>query len=293
MSTSAAGVRLYESAAEELGRLDALLALAPSAVAEVLRYSAIARLSADPLEATRALCASLVAASVEMVHAAALDPAAAAWADRVDDADRRARSGAPLQLPEQLAIGEREREQVLDALRPGVVARPLLLRALQVAAWLPDTPQAELLAAAVLSAGGLTARIRLLPFADVPADQRTASCAAWREGDAEPWTRAALGVLAAQARQLRLQLQLLLAAMPAEDAHLASIGRAAVTARRALTQLRSTLATSVPVLSEALELSRPAAGAALERLVALGLAEEITGRGRDRVFVYAAAWEMR
>src|SRR5690606_41331766 len=105
-----------------------------------------------------------------------------------------------------------------------------------------------------------------------------------------PFSRRSLTSQAGEARHLRVQLRLLLEAQAEEDAHLASIGRAAVTGRRALATLRRDLATSVPALSAQLELSRPAAGAALERLVALGLAEEITGRGRDRVFVYAAAW---
>jgi DNA-binding MarR family transcriptional regulator len=87
-----------------------------------------------------------------------------------------------------------------------------------------------------------------------------------------------------------VQLRLLLDAQADEDEHLAQVGRAAVTGRRALAVLRDALATSVPDLSERLSLSRPAAGAALERLVELGLAEEVTGRARDRVFVYAAAW---
>lgn len=292
MQMSVTSVRLYESAAEELGRLDALAALAPGAVPLALRFAAIARLRADSLEATRALCASLVAASVELVHAAALDAESGEWADRLDDAERRARSGAPLQLPGEIEITAGARDALLDALKPGVVARPLLARALQVAAWMPDRKHGDLLSAALLSAGGLTDRIRLLPFADVPPVERAECCAAWRDGDAEPWTRVALTALAAAARQQRLQLQLLLGALPDEDAHLASIGRASVMGRRALAHLRSAFATSVPDLSARLHLSRPAAGAALERLVALGIAEEITGRGRDRVFVYAGAWEL-
>jgi biotin operon repressor len=43
----------------------------------------------------------------------------------------------------------------------------------------------------------------------------------------------------------------------------------------------------MPMLSEQLECSRPAAGDALERLVEVGLAVEITGRQRDRVYACA------
>jgi Fic family protein len=44
----------------------------------------------------------------------------------------------------------------------------------------------------------------------------------------------------------------------------------------------------MPILAEALDLSRPAAAAALDRLVELGVARELTGRARDRVFAWAA-----
>jgi hypothetical protein len=190
--------------------------------------------------------------------------------------------------------GEAERT-VIEALRPGSELRPLLWRALTVAAWLSDDEgiaDAELLASLVLVAGGLMDRVRLLPFADWRGAARAEAAAAWRAGDGEPFMRGALGALAASARQLRVQVRLLVDSLPDEDAHLAAIGRAAVTARQALAQLRLTLATSVPDLSQRLELSRPAAGAALERLVALGLAEEVTGRARDRVFVLSSAWAL-
>ena len=235
-----------------------------------------------------------------MVHAAALEPSLEEWQRRVEDGERRARSGAALTLPAELSLSNggmaAAQAAVQDALRPGAEPRPLLLRALQVVAWMPeasDTPlvsQADLLAALLLVAGGLTDRIRLLPFADLRGAAREAAAAAWRAGDPTPLTRSALSSLAAHARHLRVQVKLLLESQMAEDAHLASIGRAAFTARDVLAHIRVALATSVPDLSTRLEISRPAAGAALQRLVDLGLAEEITGRGRDRVFVYAGAW---
>lgn len=292
-------VRLYEESAEEFGRLDALVSVAPAAVPTVLQAHAVARLASP--QATRAACASLVASHVDFTHAESLAPELDRWQSLVEDGERRARSGAALMIPAPVSsilpasspadvADARAAEMVADALRPGTEPRPVLLRALQVVAWLPDARSADLVAALLCVAAGLTDRLRLLPFAALAADARAEACAAWRAGDVGPLTRLALPSLAAEARHLRVQLRLLLDAQAEEDAHLASIGRAAVTGRRALAVLRDGLATSVPALSAQLELSRPAAGAALERLVALGLAEEITGRGRDRVFVYAAAW---
>ena len=77
--------------------------------------------------------------------------------------------------------------------------------------------------------------------------------------------------------------------MPEGDASLDALGRGAITARTALAFLHMEFATSVPALSARLELSRPAVGDALERLVSLGLAVEVTGRARDRVFALAGA----
>lgn len=299
MGTESITIRLYEESAEELGRLDALVSVLPAAVTAALRVSAIARLATREADydsqAMRAAAASLVAAGVDVVHAAVLDPVHAQWRERVEDGERRARSGAAIAPTDGATVGaasldDASRARVLDALRPGSEPRPLLWRALQVVAWMPDSAEGELLAALILVAGGLADRVRLLPFAALRGPEREAACAAWRADDATVLTRVALPGLAAEARHLRVQLRLLLDAQAAEDAHLASVGRAAVTGRRALALLRDVLATSVPDLSERLGLSRPAAGAALERLVELGLAEEITGRARDRVFVYAGAW---
>lgn len=305
ISLSPSLVRLYEESAEELGRLDALVSVAPAAVPTVLQAHAIARLASP--QATRAACASLVASHVDFTHAESLAPELDRWQSLVEDGERRARSGATLVIPTPVSPASfestdsssadvadaRAAEMVADALRPGTEPRPVLLRALQVVAWLPDTRSADLMAALLCVAAGLTDRLRLLPFAALADDARADACAAWRTGDVAPLTRLALPSLAAEARHLRVHLRLLLDAQAEEDAHLASIGRAAVTGRRALAALRHDLATSVPALSAQLDLSRPAAGAALDRLVALGLAEEITGRGRDRVFVYAAAWGLR
>jgi Fic family protein len=55
--------------------------------------------------------------------------------------------------------------------------------------------------------------------------------------------------------------------------------------------LRRDGAINVPDVAIALGISTPTAGAAVERLVELGIAREITGRARSRVFVYAALVE--
>jgi hypothetical protein len=309
--------RLLEESADELGRLDSLVAVCPPAVPLLLQAWTVARLADPAAQATRVGCSALVASSVEMLHAAALDPALAHWQDRLDNGERNARSGVALRAQSGITLDRDAQETLTDALRPGGQPRSVLLRAVCVAGVLEAqeestasareasmgaasstsssmvsaSPRAEgeLLSALLLTAAGMTDRVRLLPFAE-RTDDGGAALEAWRGGDHQPFTQLALRALATNARRLRLQVRLLLDARPAEDDHLASIGRAAVTARRALQVLRESQATSMPDLARRLECSRPAAGDALERLVELGLAEEITGRGRDRVYVWAAAW---
>lgn len=140
----------------------------------------------------------------------------------------------------------------------------------------------------MLCAAGHTDRIRLLPFAELDAAAREEALAAWDEGDEAPFAQLALAECARAARATRQWVVAALAGIPAEDAKLDTLGRAAITARRALAALRQSVGATVPSLATALACSRPAAGDALDRLVELQLAHEITGRGRDRVFVWSA-----
>lgn len=148
---------------------------------------------------------------------------------------------------------------------------------------------AQLVPALLLCSAGLTDQLCLLPFDGVEHGARSTALHAWRDGDPEPLTALLLDECARAARQRRLALRRDLKALEHDEAALAPLGRAAITARRALAVLRESLATSVPQLSPHIECSRPAAGDALERLVEVGLAVEITGRQRDRVFACARA----
>ena len=286
-------VRLIEEAAEELSRFDLLVGIAPPAVSLALEAQVVAQLAAPTPEATRRWRDALVAARVDLLHAAAADPALDAWQARVDDEERRVRGGLTLSAARvaPLLAADADLAALDEALRPGQAPRPTLWRAVQaLAAAGASTPMAELLPALLCCAAGMTDRVRLLPFTGLSTEARAEGLRAWRDGDATPLARAALAVLASQSRHGWLALKLLREAMAAEDDQLDALGRAAITARRALALLRESLATSMPDLATRLDCSRPAAGAALERLVEVGLAVEITGRARDRVFVHAGAW---
>jgi DNA-binding MarR family transcriptional regulator len=98
-----------------------------------------------------------------------------------------------------------------------------------------------------------------------------------------------LATVARRAREARRAVESALRGLPQEDVRLDGLGRAAISARRALAHLRAHAVTTMPLLAEELQLSRPAASDALERLVTAGLVRELTGRARDRVYAYEAA----
>jgi hypothetical protein len=217
------------------------------------------------------------------------------WAEIIDRAERLVRGGAPLSLARLTRIGEElasaresataspiavNAESIDRWLRDLPPRRPALERAVQVAALIDDPAVAEVAAALVLCAAGRTDRIRMLPFV---AARRSGS------GANGGWPVRALGAMAASSRNKRLAVMAMTDAHEQEEDRLDALGRAAINARRGLAVLRETLACTMPSLSDDLELSRPAAADALERLVAAGLATEITGRRRDRVYAYDAA----
>ena len=237
---------------------------------------------------------AIIAAGVDAVHLEACPPQLMQLQELVDAEERRARSGAPLTLARVLAhdatlhgAASMDLEALEEALRPGGQPRPVLIRAVAASAACGDGLLADLVPALLLCSTGLTDQLRVLPFAGADAAARTEALIAWRAGDGEPFSALVLGECAQMARERRMAIRRALIATREDQSRLAPLGRAAITARRALVVLRDQLATSMPTLSERLECSRPAAGDALERLVEVGLAVEITGRQRDRVYACA------
>jgi hypothetical protein len=287
--------RLVESASDELARLDALCTFAPRAVSEHLKLAALAQLTDSP-QATPSALTSLIAAAVDSTHAAHRAPRLVHWVGVADREERRARSGAPLTAARVLTWlpdgGDTHAAELDDVLRSGGVQRAVLLRALSataiVLAQRSSSETAELLPALMLCAAGITDQIRLLPFADLNPTARAESLGAWRAGDDEPFAQLALTECARAARAARQSVAAAVGGIPTEEARLDDLGRASITARRALAALRERTGVTVPSLATQLECSRPAASDALERLVELHLAQEITGRGRDRVYIWSA-----
>ena len=303
-----------------MARLDALSAVAPPAVALALRADIVARIADS--QATQAewemrgaaLRAQCVAATTDAVHVEACPPHLQHWRELVDAEERRAQTGAPLTVARVLALEEgvfalkegapraisaaltRDSTPLIDlaalddALRPGGQPRPILLRAVAVSAAIGSGPLAELVPALLLCSAGLTEQLRLLPFIGADPVARASALQAWRAGELDSLAALLLGECAEAARARRVALRAALRLLAEDESLVEPYGRAAIMMRRALAVLRASLATSMPALAVRLECSRPAAGDALERLVECGLAVEITGRQRDRVYACARAY---
>jgi hypothetical protein len=283
-------VRLVEEAADELGRLDSLSQIAPPAYAQAARAAVIAQLEGSPSGLV-----ALVAAGVDPVHAAVLSASLDAWARVVDDSVRRVRGGTQLHASHFASVvaGQaelRDPAALETALRSGGELRSVLVRGVSSAAAVGEGPMSELAPALLLCATGHLDRPWLLPFVDADPAARREALAEWADGDPIPLLEVLLSACSTSARARRLGLRRLLQSVASEEQSLTTLGRAAISARRALSVLRDSLAITMPGLAERLDCSRPAAGDALARLDELGLAREITGRERDRVFVHAAAW---
>ena len=261
---------------------------------------------------------ALVAAAADPIHDATLDQVTLATRSFLATEERRARSGALFALArwEVIAPGLAtypNRDRLEAEWEVGSRDRPALERAVAAAAWLdepfvtrpavgaasradplaasPAADPASLAIMLLLCAAGRTAHARFAPLLGaVPAARREAS-AAFRSGAPAPWTVLALESIIRGARRTREAILRLGPARERDERAIAAMGRAGITGRRVLEHLHTALATTMPMTAATLDLSRPAAAAALDRLVVDGIAREVTGRARDRVYAWAAPLE--
>jgi hypothetical protein len=99
----------------------------------------------------------------------------------------------------------------------------------------------------------------------------------------------ALHMMANEARAVRRRVAVYREACALAAEQCREFGRGGPTAVALAELLGGRPAITVAGAAAALELSTPTAGAAVQRLMSAGLLREITGRGRDRVFVYLPA----
>ncbi len=106
-------------------------------------------------------------------------------------------------------------------------------------------------------------------------------------GDWEGWVRFFLRGVIETATQAVAAARTILDLFAADRLRIEALGRPAGSALQVHALLCRKPIVGIPAIAEELPLSRPTVGAALARLEDLGLVGEITGRGRDRLYVYA------
>lgn len=108
-----------------------------------------------------------------------------------------------------------------------------------------------------------------------------------RTGDWESWLEFFLEGVHETAGEAVATAQRLIKLFEKDRAQVTPSGRRAGSALRVLEALKARPVTSIQLASKRSGLSFPAAAAALELLVELGIAKELTGKQRNRVFAYA------
>jgi Fic family protein len=109
-----------------------------------------------------------------------------------------------------------------------------------------------------------------------------------QQGDWEAWIEFFLEGVESTASAAVAMAQRLLELFRADAARLEGLGRSGPSVRLAYGALRQRPLTSINQLKQMSGLSFPTASKAIETLVQLGIAREITGGRRNRLFVYDA-----
>lgn len=107
-----------------------------------------------------------------------------------------------------------------------------------------------------------------------------------RDGDWEAWVLFFLEGVESTAAAAVDAAHRLLALFQTDESKLTGLGRSGTSVRQVFAALRQRPLTGIPQLAARAQLSFPTAAKAVEQLVALGIAREITGGRRNRVFAY-------
>jgi hypothetical protein len=271
-------IRAYEDAATAIGRLDASGRLAPPGHRELLVLRSIAVPDASNHDRMIALAHDdgesddtfrIYAAAVRSGAARARGGALQSMASLHELLGKAAPAELSGTLDELLRDSRERTPPVLKAALAAVAIRDSLPGSDD------ETGTARLAALAVtliLCVGGATTDAWLtLPPA--------------RNGDHS--LRAAFAALAREARAVERGLAAAAELCDADEQRVRdSLGRAAYSALDVLGLLRERIVINVPESARALAQTPPTTGAAVARLVELGVAREVTGKARSRAFAY-------
>jgi Fic family protein len=111
-------------------------------------------------------------------------------------------------------------------------------------------------------------------------------------GDWEGWLRFYLIGVEAVARQAADTVTALVALFEQDRSRIQTLGRSAGSALQVYDVLRRRIVVSIPGVAKEAGVTWPTAKAALERLRALGIVAESTGRRRDRLYTYTSQLEI-
>jgi Fic family protein len=106
------------------------------------------------------------------------------------------------------------------------------------------------------------------------------------EGDWVGWLRFFLEGMRETARQAGDTAARVLRMFAQDDGKVEGLGRRAGSARRVHDLLRRHPITTIPIAAKLLNLTAPTVRSAVESLERLGVAREVTGKRRDRIYVY-------
>jgi hypothetical protein len=278
-SGGTAAIRAYEDAATAIGRLDAAACLADEGFRELLVLRCVATATGTSYPGMIAL-ARLGGEGVES------GAPSAAFAHALRDGAARARGGA---LPSFASLHELLRlappppppPEIDDLLRDAHERTPPVLKAAIAAQALwgqSDKHIAALAVPLVLCVGGATTDAWItLPHAGAIA----------ADASGAPALRELFAALAREARAAERGLITARELCAADENRVRdALGRAAYSALDVLALLRREIVITVPETARTLGLTPPTAGAAVARLVELGIAREVTGKARSRAFAY-------
>ncbi len=289
VSGGTAAIRAYEDAATAIGRLDAAACLADDGFRELLVLRCIAT-------ATGISYPGMIALARPDGEGDEPGVPPAGFAHALREGAARARGGAlpslgllhellRLEHPASpaLAIDELLRdahERTPPVLKAALAAQILLAPELSGhdSAASDAQHRASLAVPLVLCVGGATtdAWITLPPAGAMAADTSVV-----------PSLRDLFAALAREARAAERGLVAARELCAADDNRVRdALGRAAYSALDVLALLRREIVITVPETARTLGLTPPTAGAAVARLVELGIAREVTGKARSRAFAY-------
>jgi hypothetical protein len=296
------GLWAYEAAAAAVGRLDAAGALAPGGVRELLVLRCMVTPFANPRDGMIALLRGDPEASAPITAFAAAIRAGGASArggavptsERLLDllaggaADSPGRADPDLNRESRPVVTRGE----IDALIHDTHARtPPVLKAIVAAGALLSqsaefsTELAALATALLLCGGGATRDTWLtLPLT---AGHALSAGPGTDDSGWSAWCKHAFAELAREARAAERGTAEARKRVETDREHVRdAFGRASYSALDMLDLLANDLITNIPDAARTLGQTPPTAGAAIARLVELGIASEVTGRARSRLFVY-------